>query len=331
MRAILFTGKDQVSLTEIPIPRPGPGEVVVEVHASGICHTDIEVLRGNYGSSAFPVVPGHEYSGVVAEVGPNVDGLEIGGRVVVDPNLECGKCRACRRGWTHLCDALEAYGVTRQGGFAERSLVKSSRAHKIGDMPFEIAALAEPLGCVLNGLEAAQAKRARNALIFGAGPIGLLLAIGLKVSGVEDIALVDVNDARLELAESFGFQTVAAGSADITERRESADLAADATGAPAVAADLIRYIANGGAGLFFGVCPSDVHIKIAPFELFRRQITLAGSHSLNHNIPHALSALNSFGEDIARLVSHRLPIDEIAKVFDGEVPNKSLKIQGIKS
>jgi len=329
MHAILFTGKNEVSLTELPDPRPGPGEVIVEVHASGICHTDIEVLRGNYGTSAFPIVPGHEYSGVVAELGPDVDGILIGDRVVVDPNLECGKCRACLRGWTHLCKVLQAYGVTRHGGFAEKSLVQASRVHKIGDMPFEVAALAEPFGCVLNGLDAARSDRARNALIFGAGPIGLLLAIGLKVSGVEDIALVDVDEARLELAESFGFKAMAAGSAAMLERRESADLAADATGVPAVAADLIRYIANGGAGLFFGVCPSDARIEIAPFELFRRQITLAGSHSLKHNIPQALTALDSFGEDIARLVTHRLPLNEIARVFDGAVPHKSLKIQGM--
>lgn len=85
MHAILFTGKNEVSLTELPDPRPGPGEVIVEVHASGICHTDIEVLRGNYGTSAFPIVPGHEYSGVVAELGPDVDGILIGDRVICRP------------------------------------------------------------------------------------------------------------------------------------------------------------------------------------------------------------------------------------------------------
>jgi len=125
-------------------------------------------------------------------------------------------------------------------------------------MPFEIAALAEPLGCVLNGLEAAQSSRAENAMIFGAGPIGMLLALGLKAGG-----------------------------------NKSVDLVADATGVPAVAGKLTNYIANGGVGLFFGVCPSEAGIEISPFELFRRQLTLAGSHSLNHNIPEALSALGS--------------------------------------
>ena len=87
-----------------------------------------------------------------------------------------------------------AYGVTRDGGFADYSVVKASRLHPIGDMPYDIAALAEPLGCVLNGLDAGQVKRAKSALIFGAGPIGLLMAIGMRVSGVEDISLVDIDE-----------------------------------------------------------------------------------------------------------------------------------------
>lgn len=327
MRAIQFSGRNEVSLRDLPDPRPGPGEVVVDVRASGICHTDIEVLRGNYGNSAFPLVPGHEYAGEIAELGPDVEGWNVGDRVVVDPNLECGKCRACRRGWAHLCEALGAYGVTRNGGFAEKSVVRAGAVHSIGEMPFDVAALAEPIGCVLNGLDAAQADRAGSALIFGAGPMGMLLALGLRTSGATDIALVDIDETRLELAGSFGFTPVASDSPDLEARRESMDFVADATGVPAVASGLTRYIANGGVGLFFGVCPADSRIQIAPFDLFRRQITLAGSHSLNHNIPQALTALKAIGDDVVRLVSHKLPFREIARIFEGKAPKGSLKIQ----
>lgn len=327
MQAIVFTDQNQVSFTDLPDPQPGSGEVVVDVRASGICHTDIEVLRGNYGTSAFPLVPGHEYAGEVSSVGPNVTDVSVGDRVVVDPNIECGTCRSCQRGWAHMCETLGAYGVTQNGGFADKSLVKASAVHSIGDMPFEIAALAEPLGCVLNGLEAAQSSRAENAMIFGAGPIGMLLALGLKAGGNKDVTLVDIDETRLEFAESFGFQAVVAGSAQLEGLHQSVDLVADATGVPAVAGKLTNYIANGGVGLFFGVCPSEAGIEISPFELFRRQLTLAGSHSLNHNIPEALSALGKIGEDVKRLVSHRLSTEEIAEVFKGGPPASSLKIQ----
>lgn len=331
MRAIVFGARNASSLTDVADPRPGAGEVLIEVRASGICHTDIEVLRGNYGTSAYPVIPGHEYAGLILEVGPEVVGFAAGDRVVVDPNLECGTCPACLRGRAHLCEALRAYGVSRDGGFAEYSVVQASRIHPIGEMSFDIAALAEPLGCVLNGLDASQAKRARNALIFGAGPIGLLMALGMRASGVEAIALVDLDESRLVLAQSFGFQAIATQSAELDTFRRAVDLVADATGVPAVAGRLIDYIANGGVGLYFGVCPQDARIEISPFEMFRRQITLAGAHSLNHNIPKALEGLRACGDDIARIVSHRMPLADIAEVFAGHAPRGSLKVQFSRS
>ena len=327
MKAVLFTAKNTVQFTDLPDPKPGPGEVVVEVKASGICHTDYEVLKDNYGTGAFPVVPGHEYAGVVVEVGSGVTKVKTGDRVAVDPNLECGTCRACKRGWAHLCENLGAFGVTTHGGFADLSLVKASAVHPIGEMSFLQAALAEPMGCVLNGLDAVHAPWMEEALIFGAGPMGLLMGLALKAEGVSKVAFVDLAESRLELASSFGFDAVAAGSDDLKAWHRRADLAVEATGVPAVASGLTTYMANGGKGLFFGVCPSDAKIDIAPFEVFRRQLTLAGSHSLNHNIPRSLEIIASLGSEIDRAVSHRLPLEEISTILANKPPRDSLKVQ----
>lgn len=331
MRAIVFEDRNIVSVQDRPDPKPGVGEVLIEVHASGICGTDLEVLHGNYGTSAYPLTPGHEYAGLVVDVGADVSDVKVGDRVAVDPNLECGHCSACKRGWAHLCETLGAYGVTTDGGFAEYSVVKATHVRQIGDMPYDIAALAEPLGCVMNGLDAGQAHRANNALVFGAGPIGLLMAIGMRLAGVKDVSVVDIDESRLVFAESFGFKGVPSGSDSLKAMRQGVDLVADATGVPSVAGKLTDYIANGGVGLFFGVCPQDAKIEVAPFELFRRQITLAGSHSLNHNIPQALDGLRAYGSDISRVVSHRMSLDEIGGVFREKAPKGSLKIQFTKS
>lgn len=326
MKAIVFSAKNEVQFTELPDPKAGAGEVVVEVKASGICHTDYEVLKDNYGTGAFPVVPGHEYAGVVVEVGSGVTNVNEGDRVGVDPNLECGTCRACKRGWAHLCENLGAYGVTTHGGFAEYSVVKASAVHPIGKMSFLQAALAEPMGCVLNGVDAVHASWMDEALIFGAGPMGLLMGLALKAEGVARVAFVDVAESRLDLASSFGFDAVAAGSADLTKWHLRADLAIEATGVPAVAADLTSYVTNGGAGLFFGVCPSDARIDVSPFEVFRRQLTLAGSHSLNHNIPRSLEVISGLGSEVDRAVSHRLSLSEISDILNSKPPKDSLKV-----
>ena len=330
MKAISFPVRDTVTLTDRPDPVAGPGQVVVEVKASGICHTDYEVLRANYGTGAFPLVPGHEYAGILVDIGTGVTGLSIGDRVAIDPNIECGRCAACARGWAHLCEALRAYGVTEDGGFAAFSAVHAGAVHPIGEMAFGQAALAEPMGCVLNGVDAVHDEHLERALIFGAGPMGLLMAIALAMRGVGEVALVDIDETRLALAENFGFRPLAAGSDDLARLHHGVDLAVDATGVPAVAQSLTGYIANGGKGLYFGVCPESSRIEISPFEVFRRQLTLAGTHSLNHNIPAALATIAEYGPRIAEVVSHRLSLDEVVQVLASKPPAGSLKVQAVR-
>lgn len=329
MQAITYQAAGQVALLDRPPSEPGSGEVMIAVRASGICHTDIDVLHARYGPGKFPVVPGHEYAGEIIALGQDVSELAVGDRVVVDPNIGCGACRACRRGNSNLCDNLGAYGVTRDGGFAGQSIVRASNLIPIGGLDFSVAALAEPMGCALNGVSALNPRDEDEALIFGAGPIGLLIGIALKARGLSRVAFVDIDPARLELAEGFGFAGVESGSADLDDRRHGMDLTVDATGKLAVAKALVDYTASGGSCLFFGVCPPDARIEVSPFELFRRQLSLVGTHSLNHNIPDALAAIHSCGPDISRLVSHRVSLDEAAAILSDGPPARSLKIQAV--
>ncbi len=295
MKAIYFTGHGVAELARLPDPELKPGHALIDVKASGLCHTDIDVLHGRYGSSAFPLVPGHEYVGVVLAVAEDVTNVKPGDRVAIDPNIPCGHCRACQKGLTNLCVDLKAYGVTHNGGFADQSLVNAQHLHLIGDLPFDVAALAEPLACVLNGLGAAELKTgpqgAETALIFGAGPIGLLLALSLKAQGVAKVAVADINEHRLAFTESLGLEPLASGSGALETRKKSFDFVADATGIAKVAEGMASFTADGGTVLVFGVCAPDARISVAPFEIFRRQIRIAGSHSLNRNIPQALEIL----------------------------------------
>jgi D-altritol 5-dehydrogenase len=159
--------------------------------------------------------------------------------------------------------------------------------------------------------------------------VGLLLAIALKVRGLARIALADLEPDRLDLVESFGFAPVPLASADLAGRRHAMDLVVDATGKTTVAAALPDYAAAGGSCLFFGICPPGETVPVSPFDLFRRQITLVGTHSLNHNIAEALDALRAGGPDAARLVSHRVGLDEIAAILTEGAPQGSLKVQAV--
>ena len=330
MKAITYESHGEVQSSDIAEPSAGSDDVVIRVHASGICHTDIDILYGRYGNSTFPLVPGHEYAGEIVATGNNVENFTTGERVVVDPNIHCGNCKACKKGLFNLCDKLGAYGVTVNGGFAEHSVVHKDNVVPIGDLSYGVAALAEPVGCVLNGLDAFNTDAVENALVFGAGPIGMLMALCLRTRGVKDVTMVDLDEARLSLAESFGLTAIAAGSSQLDGLKKSVDLAVDATGVPKVAEGLINYAANGGNVLFFGVCPPGEKVAISPNEVFRRQIRLAGTHSLNHNIPESLEAINSIGPDINKLISHRVELSEIKGYLDkSNNQSGSLKIHAV--
>ncbi|PZM14531.1 zinc-dependent alcohol dehydrogenase family protein [Rhizobium tubonense] len=332
MQAICFTEKGVATCEDVPRPELVPGHVLVRVRAAGLCHTDIDVLHGRYGEGRFPLVPGHEYAGVVEAVAADVSGISVGARIAVDPNLPCGSCSACRKGLTNLCRNLKAYGVTDNGGFAEYSLVKADHLHDIGDLAFDVAALAEPLACVLNGLGSAGLKAGpgatETALVFGAGPIGLLLALSLKAEGVQSVTVADINESRLAFAEELGLETAVSGSQALLARKRSFDFVADATGIASVVEGMIDFATDGGTVLIFGVCAPETRISLAPFEIFRRQIKLAGSHSLNRNIPEALAILRRDGGRMARLVSHRLPLAEISPYFSRKPSDPaSMKVQ----
>lgn len=327
MKAVLFPSPDEVSVGHLPDPEIASGEVLVRIRASGICHTDIEVMRGNYGTSTYPLVPGHEFSGEIAAVGSEVVELAVGDYVVIDPNLECGTCRSCRRGWAHLCDNLGAYGVTTNGGFAEYCAVRAEAVHKIGDLSFAQAALAEPMGCVLNGLAPLQDRIIERAAVFGTGPMGLLVGLALKSRGVSEVIMLDRVEDRLQIAEEVGLTTKISEDSQLAELTRSCDLAVDATGLTHVVEKLPEYTANGGAMLVFGVCQQDAKIAVSPFDLFRRQLTLFGTHSLNHNIPDALQALAAIGDCAQKVISHQVSLEEIADVMAGNQLSGSMKVQ----
>ena len=144
---------------------------------------------------------------------------------------------------------------------------------------------------------------------------------------MNDIMFCDITESRLELAESFGFEAIISGGDDLQKWKHCADLVIEATGVVDVAAKLPDYIVNGGKGLFFGVCSSDVQIAVSPFEIFRRQLTLAGTHSLNRNIPQALGVISVLGSKLDAIVSHEVNLPEIREIFSGTMPKHSLKVQ----
>lgn len=328
MKAVLFTGRNQAEIADVPEPTPAAGEVIIRVRASGICHTDHDILIGNYGRDVFPLVPGHEFAGEVAAVGENINGFAEGDRVVIDPNLGCDNCRYCKMGLPNLCDNMGGYGTTLNGGFEPYVAVTASNIHPIGDLDFATAALAEPMGCALNGLRSTGLENVENALVFGAGPMGMLIAFGLQGNGINDVTVVDVSEPKLEMAADMGFTVLSADSAEIKNPKQNYDFVADATGLSKVAEKTIGHVANGGKALFFSVYPQADRVSLSPYELFRRQIRVAGSHSLTHtDVPEAIDSIQKAGSAIRKIVSHQVDAEEALAMMSDMGGGTRMKVQ----
>jgi 2-desacetyl-2-hydroxyethyl bacteriochlorophyllide A dehydrogenase len=306
---------------EVPEPEPAQGEVVVGVAAAGLCGTDIHIYLGEYDGD-YPIIPGHEVVGTIVEVGDGVEDLEAGDRVAFDPNVPCFECHYCRRMRFNHCLNWQGIGVTQNGGMAERVVVPAKVVYPLADeMGFDTAIFAEPLSCVAWGLRRVKPSLADSVLIFGAGPIGLLMLQSVRRAGATHVVVNDLQPDRLALAMDLGASaTVVAGDGADSALRAHApygfDIVIDATGVPAVAAGCFGHVTRGGKVVLFGVCPEDAMIEVSPFDIFRRDITVIGSFALNLTLGPALELLRSGAVRVDSLVSHRFSLDEFPRALE---------------
>jgi D-arabinitol dehydrogenase (NADP+) len=331
MRAAVFVARDDLAIRDLPEPIPGPNDIVLKVERTGMCGTDIHIFRGEY-TARYPVVPGHELAGTIVSVGAEVRGFDIGARVAVDPNVYCGACHFCRRQRNNHCLAFNAIGVTRDGGFAEQVVVPAANAYAIDAMPASEAAFIEPVACAVYGIERVRVALGDQVVVFGAGPIGLILAQLARHAGASRVAVVDLSKPRLALAERLGAQPVLASDGAGAELRRLAthgfDVSIDATGVPRVVEQLFEHATAGGRVLLFGVCPRDSRITVDPFVIYHRDLEVYGSFSLCYTFDSALRLLASRAIEVEPLVSHTLPLEDFgAALHLFETSPERMKIQ----
>lgn len=306
MRAVRFHGAGDLRVEEIAAPVPGPGEVLLQPLAVGICGTDTHILDGHYPARA-PVTLGHEVSGRVLELGSAVTTLAIGDLVAVEPHRYCGACTYCRRGMEHMCVRKEAYGVHLEGGMAELMTVPARIAYRLpASIGPNIAALTEPLSCCLHGMDRLGPVSGLPILISGCGPAGAILVALAAQAGLTPVVAADMREDRRDLARRMGADLVLDPSApDFTENAlaltagEGFPYLIDAVGLPEVLEDCIRLSARGGRILVFGVAPPDATASIHPNDVYARELTILGT------------AINPFTQHRAAALLTRLPLREL--------------------
>jgi D-arabinitol dehydrogenase (NADP+) len=323
MKAAVFTGKGKVQVRDVPIPKIRNDEVLIKVKAVGICGTDIHIFKGEY-FTEFPVIPGHEFSGVLEEVGKQAKYFKEGDRVTADPNIFCESCYFCKRNLQNHCQNLRVIGVSgsqAQGAFAEYVAVPYKNVFALDKaVSFEQGAFVEPLACIAHGMDMAEIRFGSEVLIVGAGPIGLLLLQSLKAYGGSRVVVLDLDKNKLKIARELGADL--ALQADGEERASIRDIAPhgfdyviDATGIPRIVQESLAYLKKAGTYLLFGVCPKDSKITVNPYEIFLSDWRIVGSFAIRKNFGQSVNMLSSGKIKTEKLVSLRFPIEKFPKLL----------------
>ena len=331
MRAVVFPAPETVSVERVPDPAPRRDEVVVQVAVSGLCGTDLHIYRNEY-MSHFPVIPGHEFGGVIAEVGQEVTDFRPGDRVAVDPNLYCGHCYFCRNEQSNHCLNWEGIGITRPGSFAEYVAAPARACYRLPDNLSDAqAACVEPVACVVHSLKRIRISPGDEVLIFGAGPMGLLLVQALRHMGASQVVVVEKQPDRLALAGHVGAGATVLSGPDQTEAlRELAPygfgVVVDATGVPAVIEQAFQYLKPRGQYLQFGVAPKDARVSWSPYDLFQHDWTVVGSFALCYTFQPAIAWLSSGIVRVEPLISHTLPLIEFPAALEAFAAGRTMKV-----
>jgi 2-desacetyl-2-hydroxyethyl bacteriochlorophyllide A dehydrogenase len=286
MRAAVIKESHEVEMMTVEDPVPGRRDVVVEVAACGICGTDLHILEGEFAPS-LPIIPGHEFTGVVVATGSDVHEITSGQRVAVDPSLYCFECHFCKIGHNNLCERWNAIGVSVPGGAAQFAVAPAANCVPLPeDIRLEDAALIEPLSCAIRGYDVLKSQLGAHVLIYGSGTMGLMMLQLAKRTGAASVDVLDINRERLITAAALGCSATAA-SADELDRPRGWELVIDATGAGPAIQDGLSRVAPGGTFLQFGVASYDTRVTIEPYRIYNKEITITGSMAVLHSFERA--------------------------------------------
>jgi D-arabinitol dehydrogenase (NADP+) len=324
MKAVVYDRPEHFRVSDVPTPEPGPGEVRVRLQMTGVCGTDVHIHAGRFFSS-YPLIPGHEPTGVVDALGQGATGVDVGRRVAVNGNTGCGGCDSCRRGYPLLCANLQCLGVNGPGGFAEYMLAPAANVFPVDDLPVEVAAMTEPTACAMHGMDVLGLRPGSDVLLFGAGPTGLILAQLILHGGAARLTVAAPTAYKLELARSFGVdETVlvdrrdAAAGAQRVRRLapEGFDVVIDATGSSAVTQLALGLTRDRGTLLVYGVTGQDDRIAVSPYDIYRRELTIKGSFAQVSSFPSAVAMLRSGRVRTEGIITHRFPLDRYADALE---------------
>lgn len=324
MRAAVLTSPGRFEIESRPIPKPGAGEALIKIARVGICGTDLHIFHGNYAADSLPMVPGHEFTGTIAALGPGVSGLEVGRKAVVDMNIGCGQCYWCRRNEILNCPDMQQMGITMDGAFADYMVAPARLVIPAPDhVPFDVLALTEPLACVVRAARKARLTFGQSVVVIGAGPIGNLHVQLMRTIGAAPIIVTDLSADRVQMALECGADIGVSDPAqlkqavlDSTDGR-GADIVIESVGNPALYATALRLMRKGGHLAAFGLTGAEDTFALPILDTILQENSVKGSVAgIGQDMHDALTLLVHGRIKTAPFTRAIYPLEDIQHAFD---------------
>lgn len=321
MKVLQVIKPKETAVIDKKVGKLNEGQVLVDIKRVGICGSDIHIFKGSNPFTIYPRVIGHELTGLVKEVAPDVQGLKKGDRVVIDPVLNCGKCDACRRGHPNVCENLMVMGVHTDGGFASQMIVPAANAYTISDsMSWNKAVLVEPFSIGANICSRTAVTSADRVLVLGSGVIGNAALMTAKMLGAE-VIVCDIDNSKLELAKELGADhTINSSEMSLTDEvkritdGDGVTVVIDAAAVPGLFQTLLECAAPGGRIGILGF--STDFSEINHFEITRKELTIVGSRLNNRKFPQVIDSFEKGLIDPEKLISAVYPFSDAEKVLN---------------
>jgi L-iditol 2-dehydrogenase len=329
MKAIRMYAPRDLRLEQVPVPEIHGNEALVKVMAVGICGSDIPRIN-QYGAHISPIIPGHEFSGVIVETGKDIKNFKVGDRVTVPPILPCFACEFCEQGHYSLCKNYKYFGSRNDGAFAQYIAVPETNLLKIADnVMYEAAATTDPLANALHAIKRGGFKAGDKVCVFGAGAIGLYAIQYMKAKGASIAVAVDVDERKLEVARNCGADVAIDGRLEnvvekIVEATDGgADVCIDASGFPTAQHNAILSTAKHGTMVFLGISHKPLTLTEECLDwVMRGEKTIVGSwNSFSKPFPgwEWTSGVESLADgtiDAEKVITHKLPLEDAPEIFD---------------
>ena len=324
MKSAVFYGKHDLRVEEHEMPKVGPKDVLIQVKACGVCGTDVHIYEGDKGAAEVtpPTILGHEFSGVIAEVGSEVTNYKAGDRVCIDPNCYCGACEPCRNGVVHYCEHMIGYGTTVNGGFAEYCAVNERQVYKLGDnTSFEQGAMTEPVACCLHGMDMCEIRPGHQVVVIGGGMIGLLMLQLSSLAGAAKVALLEPVESKREVGKKLGADIcIDPIHEDVKARLKEVGMTwvntvIECVGRPSTIEQAIDIAGNKAVVMMFGLTKPDETISVKPFEIFRKELVLKASYINPYTQKRALDLIDSGRLDVSSMVYEVAGLDKLADIL----------------